>query len=302
LVLPAFSALACAGQRLEPQVVTSAGQTNYALDYPAMVQAINNDYVNGEGEVRRLTSGFSKYPEQLKDPPWPLVTTIVDRADEAGRSEAYVAARRELDITGRFFTQERDDITRRVAGSAKDVLKKSEKNDQGQCDADVSGAVASSLKEAVDRVSEKRLRSHDEAHFVIERNRETLGRATAGALEKQADEISSASYLVYIRAGELRARILGLIDEAGQVRNTLDRSTADERALQAQAGRSAAEKRASNERVAKMEATKVRIDAAVPQLQAIAREIDQRNDALRKEYADAFGTLKKALAAKSAAK
>lgn len=281
---------------------SSAGQTNYALDYPAMVQAIHNDYVNGEGEVRRLTMGFPKFPEQLKDPPWPLVTTIVNRADEAGRSEAYVAARRELDITERFFAQERDDITRRVAGSTKDALKKSEKNDKAQCDVDVSGAVASSLKEAVDKVSEKRLRSHDEAHFVIERNRDTLGRGNAGALEKQADEISSASYLVYIRAVEIRARILGLIDEAGRVRNTLDQATADEGAFQAQAGRGAAEKRASNERVAKMEATKVRLDAAVPQLQGLAREIDQRNDAIRKEYGDAFEALEKALAAKSTAK
>jgi hypothetical protein len=289
----------CAGQKLGPEVASSATETNYALDYPWKLQAVTNDYVNGEGDVRRIATAFAKYPDQLRAPPWPIVRTIVERADEAGRSAAYVDAHREWERTEKFFTQERDDITRRVAGSTQYVLKKSEKT---ECDVDVSGAVAASLREAVDKELEKRLRSHNEAHVVIERHRDSLGRSNAAALERQADDISEASYLVFIHAVELNGRALGLLDEASRVRRTLEKSADDERAIQAQPGRSAAEKKAANERIARIEAAKVRIDGTLPQVQALANEIDRRNDALRKEYDGALDGLKRALASKSTSK
>jgi chromosome segregation ATPase len=294
--------LACAGRQSEPNVASSAHETSYALDYPSSLQAIVNDYVNSEGEVRRLTTGFSRYPDQLKDPPWPLVTTIVDQADAAGRSAAYVDAHRELEQSERFFNEERDDIARRVTGSLQYVIKKSEKNDKGQCDVDLAPSVGPSLKDAVDKEMEKRLRAHDEAHFTIERYREALGRSNASALEKQTDEISAASYLAFVHAATLRGRAEGLVDEATRVKDTLSKSEEEEKAFQGQAGRTAAEKRSSNERIAKLEAAKVRIDGTLPQLAALVNEIDRRNHAQRKEYDDAFDGLKKAIASKSASR
>src|SRR5687768_120550 len=89
-VLIAASSLACASQKVEPQVASSTAQTHYAVEYPDRLQAIANEYVNTEGDVGRITSDFPKYPGQLKDPHWPLVVTIVNRADEAGRSASYV--------------------------------------------------------------------------------------------------------------------------------------------------------------------------------------------------------------------
>jgi hypothetical protein len=62
--------------------------------------------------------------------------------------------------------------------------------------------------------------------------------------EVRCDQIGSASYLAFIRGVEMRARILGSIDEAGPVRTFLGHGTADERAFQTQAGRSATEKTA----------------------------------------------------------
>jgi hypothetical protein len=286
----------CAGQKVEPQVASSAGQTNYAAQYPASLQSISNDYVNAEGEVRKNTTDFPKYPDQLKDPPWPVVQGIVVRADEAGRSASYVEGRRDDEAAQEFFTQENGEITRKVAGSVQYVVKKKD------CDVDVSGAVSSSLKEAVDKQQEKRLRSHNDAHVIIDRYRESLGKANAAALEKQADDISETSYITYVRTALLKARATRLLDEASQVRKTLDQSIAEERTFQAEPGRSAAEKKASNDRIAKMEDGKVRIDSAVPQLQAMVKEIDQRNDAIKKEYESALDALKKAIQGKSSSK
>jgi len=287
----------CASQKIEPKVASSAAQVNYAMDYPGALQSTANDYVNTEGEVRRITTDFPKYPEQLKDPPWPLVQNIVSRADEAGRSAAYVDAHHDFESTRQFFTEERDDITRRVAGSAQYVIKKKECS---QCDVDVTGAVSSSLKEAVDKQLEKRLRAHNDAHVLVDRYRESIGKANAAALEKQVDDVSAASYSTYIRSIELKVRATRLLDEANQVKKALDQAVADERAFQTEGARSAGDKKASNERIAKMEDGKVRIDAAIPPLQALVKEIDQRNQAMEKEYKDALEALKKAIAAKSA--
>src|SRR3954469_4355590 len=118
LGLVGYGALSCASQNIEPQVASSATHAHYDTDYPLALQATANDFVNSETNVRRATAEFPKYPEQLKDPPWPLVERVVNRADEAGRSESYVTARRELDGTLAFFTVERDELTRKVAGSA----------------------------------------------------------------------------------------------------------------------------------------------------------------------------------------
>ena len=288
--------IACANQRIEPQVASSAAQTGYAMDYPAAAQGTANDFVNAESDVRRITTDFPKYPDQLKNPPWPLVQNVVTRADEAGRSGAYVDARRAYESTHDFFVDERDDISRRVAGSAQAVIKKKE------CDVDVSGAVAGSLREAVDKGLEKRLRSHNEAHLLIERNREALGRPNASLLEKQADDISSASYEAFIRSIELKAQAAHLLDEASQIRKTLDQSIAEEHAFQTEAGRNPGDKKTSIDRAAKMEDAKVRVDAAVPQLQALMKEIDQRDQAMQQEYNSALDALKKAISARSAAK
>src|SRR5260221_13087383 len=139
LLLGALS-IACAAQKIEPQVASSATQANYAAEYPGALQSISNDYVNAEGQVRKNTTDFAKYPEQLKDPPWPVVQGIVTRADEAGRSASYVEGRHDFEVARDFFTQDNGEITRKVAGSAHDVVKKKDG------DVDVWGAVPSSIK------------------------------------------------------------------------------------------------------------------------------------------------------------
>ena len=283
-------------QSVEPAgCASSATQTSYAVDYPVALQSVANDYVNSEGEVRRLTTEFARTPASSKIPPWPVVANIVQQADEAGQSASYVAGRRQYEGVQEFFTEEHGELSRRVIGSAQYVAKKKE------CDIDVSGAIYQSLKEGVDKQLEKRLRAHDEATTLIERYREVLGKANATALEKQVDEISAASYITNVRTTELKASAVRLLDESSQIKKTLDRSIADERAFQAENGRSAADKKASNERIAKMEDGKLKIDSAVPQIQALNKEIDERNSAMKKEYALALDNLKKAIAAKISA-
>jgi hypothetical protein len=291
-----FGCLACSAATPEPQVASSAGQTNYATDYPAALQALANAQVNGEGSIKTLTADFTKYPDQLKDPPWPRVLAIVQQADEAGRSAAYADREKETEHTAAFFADERDEITRRVAGAVQFAAKKKE------YDFDAYGPVAGSLKEGVDKGLEKRLRAVSDAQLTIDRYRETLGKTNAAALEKQADSISLASYLTYIRLPGVRAQTLRLVAEADQVKGTLDRAVQEEQSFQAEAGRSAAEKKASADRVARLQDAKGRIDTSVAEAQALSKDQEQRNANAKKEYENALEALKKAISAKASAK
>jgi hypothetical protein len=292
-ILFSIGPIACASQKVEPQVASSAAQTHYAVEYPDVLQTTTNDYVNTESDVHRIAADFPKYPGQLKDPPWSLVVTIVNRADEAGRSASYVKARRDYEAAHTFFVQEREDLTRRIAGSAQYVIKKKECED-----VDVSGAISSSFKEGVDKELDKRLRTHSDAYTLIERYRDTLGKANAAALEKQTDDISYASYATFIRSVEIKARTTALLGEASQVQKTLDQSIAEEQAFQAESGRSAGDKKASADRVAKMQDAKVRVERTIPTLQTLDKDVDQRNAAMKKEYSDALDALRKALETK----
>src|SRR5262249_52684817 len=238
LALSLGGGLGCASSIPEPQVASSAGQTVYAEDYPDKLQSLANGQANGEGDVKTITSDFVKYPDQLKDPPWPQVLVVVNQADASGKSAAYVDREHDVEKAQAFFTEEREEITKRVAGSVQYAAKKKE-----CADFDSYGPVSASLKESVEKQLEKRLRAANEAHLTIDRYRDPFGKANAAALEKQADAISFASYTTYVKLPAAKAVTAHLIAETDEVRKTLDRSIQDEQKLQAEPGRTAAEKK-----------------------------------------------------------
>jgi hypothetical protein len=296
VLLLGCSSLACSSATPEPAVASSAGQTLYAESYPASLQSVANSQLNSEGIVKTLTSDFNKYPDQLKDAPWPRVLVVVEQADEAGRSTAFVDQEKATERTATFFADEHEDITRKVAGAVQYAAKKKE------YDFEAYGPVSGSLKDAVDKNLEKRQRAINDAQLTIERYRDTLGKANAAALEKQADAISLASYLTYVKLPSVRAQTVALVGEADQVRKTLDRALAEEQTFAAEPGHSAAEKKASAERSARLTDAKGRVDAALAQAQALAKDQEQRNAQTKKAYDDALDALKKAISTKGATK
>jgi hypothetical protein len=295
-ILAALATVACSAPKPEPRIASSAGEAGYAVEYPASLQTLLNEYVNGEGAVKRITSELPKYPDQLKDPAWSRVLEIIGRADEAGASAAYVGRYREVEGARTFFAEEKDEITKKVGGAVQYAAKKKE------CDFDAYGPAAGGLKEAVDKQLEKRLRARNEAHSTIERYRESLGKANVLVLEKQADDISLASYITNIELVTVKVDAARLLADADQVKKTLDKAIVDEQAWQAATGRSAQEKKASGERVIRMQDSKARLDSAVAQTQAFAKDLQQRTEALKKEYVAALEALKKAISSRAGVK
>src|SRR5262245_22165176 len=126
----------CGPPKPEPELAPSAPHPGSAQAYPTDVQAITADFGQSQADIKKTVGGFDKYDGELKNPNYNHVLEIYQRADEAGRSYGYVDRLREIHDAKTFFDDEKDEITRKVSGSAQYVAK------QKGCDVDVSGAVA----------------------------------------------------------------------------------------------------------------------------------------------------------------
>ena len=253
--------------------------------------------MNTEGDVRRVTTDFPKYPDQLKDPP---LAARADRRRAAPTRRA--GARRTSTPTTTSRRRAISSPKKRTTSPAKSRGRpstSSRRKSATQCDVDVGPAVASSLREAVDKQLEKRLRAHNDAHVLIDRYRETLGKANAAALEKQADDISAASYATFIRSVELKVRATRLLDEASQMRKTLDQAHRRRARLPGRAGSQSGGQegveRAHRENGRRQSPHRCGGSPA-PEPRQGDRPAQPGDE---KEYKDAFEALKKAIAAKS---
>lgn len=272
--------------KIEPEIASASGESMYAAGYPAELQRTTDDITAAEAQIKELSGKFAGYPDALKSPPWAKVLEIVEKADAGGRAYAYVGARREVDGARAFFEAEKDEIVRKVAGSAQAAAKSK------GVDLDVSGAVSHSLKDTVEKRLSKRLREQCEAHVMIERNQAALGKDNVGKLNEQADEIALASYVAHVAIVEHKVRLRRMIEEGQAIKVTLDAQVRAEQAYQAESGRTAPEKKASEERAEAMRKAAASVDSAVLQARSASEGADQRIEAAQKAYEGALGKLR----------
>jgi hypothetical protein len=278
-------ALGCSTPKPEPEIASSAAQSGYAQRYPEELQSTATSFGEREELAKRAISQFPDYPDQLKKPAWSEVLEVVEQADAAGRGYDYVERVRSVDGAVAFFTDNKGEITKKVSGAAQYVAR------QKGHDLDVSGTVAHALDESVARQLEKYVRERNEAHRRIDRYRGSLGKENAEALEKQADKISFASYVVHVELVESKLRLSRMLEEIESVKRSIDDSIAAERKLQAAPGRTDEDKKASTARIEKLDLSKAQLDAASKQASQLKERIEERLTAVRKLYQEAFDKL-----------
>lgn len=274
----------CSAPKPEPEVASSAAQPGYAQDYPAAIEQITKDFGRDDDDARTLSGGFSGYAKDLKTSDWKLVADVHRSANEAGRSRAYVDRNEEVEGARAFFSAEQDEIVKKVGGSATYACK------QKGADTDLSGTVSRSLSEVVTKQLEKRLREQNAAHGLLERHKHELSKEDAAALETQADQISRASYLVHIAMVEEKVRLRALLQEAEQVKKTLDDYLADERAIQSKATKDA-DKKESEARIQRATQAKAQVDGALSQGREMEQKMEERIAAAQKRHKDALDAL-----------
>lgn len=283
LVLSA--ATGCADHIPEPLIASSASQESYAVRYPQALTEATTSFSQVQTEIRKELTQMPSYPGKFKDPGWARVRDVLARADEAGKSTAYVERMRRIEGAFEFFSTEKDEITRKVSGSAQFLVKKK------GCDVEVSGAVSGSLKDTVDKQLEKELRDANEAQHLVERYRTALGKENAAALELQADALSRTSYLVHIQLVEDKLRVQRMLNEATEVQRTFDAAIAAERAFQAEKRTTPAEKKASDDRIAEINKSRALLDSAVKQGDSLLPKLDEQVQGMTREYDEALSKL-----------
>jgi hypothetical protein len=292
LTLSLSSLAACSSSGARPVLASSASQPACAMKYPDDLAATTKGIADRRAEGTQLSAGFAARVDELKKPDWDRVLAIVEKADEAGKSAGYADAQTEANSVRAFWNDERDAINAKVAGNANYAAK------QGSCTADVGGAATFALKEAVDKQLEKRLRGRNDAYSIIDRYRVSLGKENAASLEKLADDVARASYVVHVDLLEQRERLRARVADKGAVAKTLDHFIEEERAFQAEAGRTDAEKKASEDRIAAAAKSRADLDRAATAAEESMKTIDAQIDAAQKEYDDALKALKAKIAEK----
>lgn len=290
-----FFGAACSSSGNKPALAPSASQPAYALKYTDELAATTKTLGDRPGDEKELAASFAARVEELKKPDWNRVSTIVERADESGKSVGYAEAHAEANYVHAFWAEEKETINGKVSAGTQYAATKA------GCTGDVGGGATYALKDAIEKQMEKRLRGKNEAFLVIERYRTSLGRENAASLEKLADAVAQASYIVHVELPEQRERLRARIADRSTVASTLDRLVSDERAFQAEPGRTAEEKKASDDRILAATNSKGNLEGAASQADALLKTIDQRIEAAMKDYDDALAALKAKISEKKKA-
>jgi hypothetical protein len=275
--------------RPAPAFASSANETSYAERYPGALLAQRTEFATDEAKAREIFGGFQNYPGALTAPDGQQVLAVVTRADAAGKSGAYAEQAQENQDVSRFFTDEKDPLNQKVGGAAQYAAK------QKDCTVDVASPAIGALDHGVDKALEERLRGHDEAHRYIEDHQDALGKPNLEKLQKQADDISLASYLVHVRVKELKLELSRMVDEASDVKKTLGRSDTEARAVVADPAASKSAKATAQTRATAAETASASLDSEVDQAKRAVADMDARSTQLEKDYNAALDALEKAL-------
>jgi hypothetical protein len=287
LILAATAGCA-SNQKAEPVLASSTDQVGYATLYPSRLAEARGQLDAYENESKLMTARFSTYATGLDKPDWARVLGVVERADAAGRSGEYVAAAHESESVAGFFKDEKEPISRKVAGAAQYAA--TQKGCEG---VEVYGPASSALEKGVEKQLEERLREHNQAHAYIDENEEALGKKNLEQLRDQADEISYASYVAYVAVVELKVRLRRWVqEEADAIRSTLDRRIKEREAVIADANASDADKKSAQKTLDRVKEARQRLDSEVEQGKTVLQKIEERITAIQKNYDTALKALR----------
>lgn len=233
LGLFSLTVCACAAQKLQPATVSSANSTGYALSYPETLHSAADSFTSQSQKAHDLSSKLVRAaPKPKAGEDRALLVQVVEQADADGRREVNVQALRSDRNLRTFWDAERGHIGARVAGAAQKQV-----TDGGCNNVQTQAAVQQALRESVTRQLQKRTQRTSEAQRYLEQIKPQLSPATWNAAEESAQDITLASYLVYVALVDDVLELQRLRNERDAVVSTLQGALDRERAAAAQSGR-----------------------------------------------------------------
>jgi len=283
---------ACAAGKLQPVTVSSTSSARYALDYPETLHAAANSFNEHKAEAHELSSALVRQaPRPKTDEERGILLQVVDQADADGRREQNVQARRSERQLRAFWEAERGHIGARVGGAAQKQVS------EGGCEnVQTQAAVQQALRESVSRQLDKRTRKASEAQRILEANKDRLSTTSYNTAEESADDITLASYTVYVGLVDDALELQRLRNERDAVIATLRDNLQRERAA-AEGGRLSSREREASEKRQQLLAN--RINAAQSESVTANRALSDYESQLklaRSEYEQALAGVRAAIA------
>lgn len=278
-----------------PEAASAASQSRFAEEYPDALERESKGFDDDLGGVEKTSASMPGYSEQLTDPTdYDRAMDVIEAADQAGRSEPYVEAARERDAIVGFFEDDNGAVSKKIAGAIAYA------GEQQGCKN--MGGAAGAFKRTIEKELEQKMRDANEAHVLIDRYEEELGKANADKLRTQADEIAEASYTAYIELPTRKYQLERMIAEGAEARATLDREIADERKTIDDPDASAAAKKRAEARVTTLEDKKVALDDKLDAARQRQAQLEQDVKMAQDSYQRALDDLLDAINAKARAK
>lgn len=283
----AVSTVACTSSTQKgPEVASAADQTSFAASYPDRLDDLTKDMDDQENEARTIIASWEKVPADTGNTKDLDVKSLFEKSDRAGRSDGYVSERRDLNRVKSFFAEEKDEINRRLAGTVDHAAQ------QKSCDGkEMAGAAIYGMKEAIDKRIEHRLRESNEAQIILEEEGPRVDKAVQDKLEKQLDDVATASFIVHVGMADTRRELTERRSDAGRVQSTLDDAIKAENEKANDPKRPDASKRVVKARLAELQKQRQAMDGVVQKANQSLQQAEQRGKTLEKEYDEKFKAL-----------
>ncbi|MFO0550955.1 MAG: hypothetical protein U0271_21370 [Polyangiaceae bacterium] len=253
------------------------------------VKRVQNGETKGNENIGKIPTLLDSVNETDVD----VVLSIIEAADAAGKDGAYVATIRELEIAQAFFDSEQKEIVKKVGGSVQYAAKAK------GCEVEAWGAVDTSLKDSVGERIDERLKDTNDAHLIIDRNVDALGKKNIAALETAADTIAETSYIVHVLMPDAKAMLEASIDSAGEARKHLQRYIEEEKKPPKEGVKVSADAQKGKDARAKAAEDKLKeLDQAEADAKKALEGLEQRQKALESAYDAALDKLKASVKAK----
>lgn len=275
-----------------PEAASAASQSRYAEEYPEALEAETQDFDGDLSQVDEKSAAMPAYADEIAEPTdYSKTKEIVEAADQAGRSEAYVEAARERDAITGFFEDDDRAVTKKIAGSIQYAA------EQKGC-SDMGGA-AGAFQRTIEKELEQKMRDANEAHVLIDRYEEDLGKANAEKLRKQADDIAEASYTAFIELPTRKYQLERMIAEGSEAQATLEREIESEKRTIDDPDAKDADKKAAEARIAELEQKKTTLDEKLSAVREREAQLEQQVKTAQDNYNKSFDELIAAIEAKT---
>jgi hypothetical protein len=286
LVIALTSAACSSSTPKGPEVASAADQSSYAETYPSRIESLTKELDDQETEARAIIASWEKIPAETGNTKDLDVRTLFEKADAAGKSSGYASERRDMNRVKAFFADEKDEIGRRVAGTVDHAAQ------QKGCEAkELGGAAAYGVKEAIDKRIEHRLRGSNEAQVMLDEEGPRVDKAVEDKLEKQLDDVATASFLVHVGFADTRRELAERRGDASKVQSTLDDAIKAENERAADSKRPEASKKVVKARLADLQKQRAAMDGVVTKANQSLETAEKRGKALEKEYDEKFKAL-----------